>query len=291
MWYIIVITTGQATLLNLLLRNFLEDNLYDQAQKLVSKTVFPENSPNTEAARYLYYIGRIKAIQLDYSEARMTLELAIRKAPKGAVGFLQTANKLFIIVQMLLGEIPERDLFRVPHLRRSLIPYFQLTQAVRAGNLGSFNDVISEHGQIFRRDKNFTLILRLRHNVIKTGVKMVNMSYSRVSLADVANKLQLDSTEDTEYIVAKAIRDGVVDATIDHKDSYVSSKETTDIYSTQQPHEAFHQRIEFCLKMHNDLVKAMRYPPNAYRKYLNTGDREHEDLVDAIEIVEEDDEL
>lgn len=32
---------------------------------------------------------------------------------------------------------------------------------------------------------------------------MVNISYSRVSLADVATKLQLDSAEDAEYIVAK----------------------------------------------------------------------------------------
>lgn len=82
-------------LLNLLLRNFLNDNLYDQAQRLVSKTVFPETSQNAVAARcyltyiagayfmnfvvsrYLYYIGRIKAIQLDYSEARMNLELVL----------------------------------------------------------------------------------------------------------------------------------------------------------------------------------------------------------------------
>lgn len=32
---------------------------------------------------------------------------------------------------------------------------------------------------------------------------MVNVSYSRLSLADVAAKLGLDSAEDAEYIVAK----------------------------------------------------------------------------------------
>eukprot|EP00039_Didymoeca_costata_P018646 m.334350 g.334350 ORF g.334350 m.334350 type:complete len:500 (+) comp17340_c0_seq1:25-1524(+) len=281
---------GQAMLLNLLLRNFLNDNLYDQAQRLVSKTVFPETSQNAVAARYLYYIGRIKAIQLDYSEARMNLELAIRKAPKSAIGFLQTANKLCITVQMLLGEIPERDVFRQPELRRSLLPYLQLTQAVRVGNLSQFNKVVTDHSEIFRRDKNYTLILRLRHNVIKTGVRMVNISYSRVSLADVATKLQLDSAEDAEYIVAKAIRDGVVDATINHQEGYVSSNETIDVYSTIAPHEAFDQRVNFCLKLHSDLVKAMRYPPNAYRRFLENGsNRKEPDAAEIAEEIEDDD--
>lgn len=48
---------GQATLLNLLLRNYLHYNLYDQAEKLVSKSVFPEQANNNEWARYLYYTG------------------------------------------------------------------------------------------------------------------------------------------------------------------------------------------------------------------------------------------
>ena len=33
-----------------------------------------------------------------------------------------------IIVQLLMGEIPERSVFRQPFLRKALIPYFHLTQ-------------------------------------------------------------------------------------------------------------------------------------------------------------------
>lgn len=35
------------------------------------------------------------------------------------------------------------------------------------------------------------------------GVRMISLSYSRISLADIAQKLQLDSPEDAEFIVAK----------------------------------------------------------------------------------------
>lgn len=242
--------------------------------------------------------GRIKAIQLEYSEARRTMTNALRKAPQHtAVGFKQTVSghgersecsappqarglcspgaragplgdsglslvllqvhKLLIVVELLLGEIPDRLQFRQPSLKRSLMPYFLLTQgttlllccfstvcpnlgereasgaphplvgascglpraslmprsgfgglllplvrgedgispawcspwcpsprccsplpllcflpsapAVRTGNLAKFNQVLDQFGDKFQADGTYTLIIRLRHNVIKTG--------------------------------------------------------------------------------------------------------------------------
>lgn len=50
----------QAVLLNLMLRNYLHYNLYDQADKLISKIVVPEFSSNSQMARYMYYIGMLR---------------------------------------------------------------------------------------------------------------------------------------------------------------------------------------------------------------------------------------
>ncbi|KND03500.1 proteasome regulatory particle lid subunit RPN3 [Spizellomyces punctatus DAOM BR117] len=260
----------QATILNLLLRNYLMFNLYDQADKLVSKATFPENASNNQMARHMYYLGRIKAIQLDYTASHRHLLQAVRKAPQSvaSAGFQQAVNKLAIIVQLLMGEIPDRAIFRQPMLRKSLVPYLQITQAVRIGDLAKFQETLAQHGATFRADKTFTLILRLRHNVIKTGVRMISLSYSRISLRDICLKLQLDSEEDAEYIVAKAIRDGVIDATIDHEKGFMKSKENVDIYSTNEPQNAFHQRISFCLNLHNESVKALRFPLDIHRKEL-----------------------
>ena len=98
------------------------------------------------------------------------------------------------------------------------------------------------------------------------------MSYSRISLADIANKLMLDSAEDAEFIVAKAIRDGVIEAWLDHEGKFMQSKESIDVYSTKEPQLAFHQRITFCLQIHNQSVKAMRFPPKAYNKDLESAE-------------------
>ncbi|XP_023219107.1 probable 26S proteasome non-ATPase regulatory subunit 3 [Centruroides sculpturatus] len=82
---------GQAVLLNCLLRNYLHYNLYYQAFKLVEKSAFPEVASNNEWARFLYYLGRINAIQLEYTKAHKNLLQAIRKAPQHtAIGFKQT---------------------------------------------------------------------------------------------------------------------------------------------------------------------------------------------------------
>ena len=100
-----------------------------KADKLVNKSSFPESASNNEWARYLYYLGRIKATQLDYSEANRHLVQSLRKAPQySAVGFRHTVLKLSITVELLLGNIPERQVFRDDKNKSFLRPYLHLTQ-------------------------------------------------------------------------------------------------------------------------------------------------------------------
>jgi len=152
----------QATLVNLLLRNYLHYNLVDQADKLVSKTTFPDVANNNQVARYMYYLGVIKAIQLDYTAAHQHLQQAIRKGPQNAMaaGFQQAIHKMSIIVTLLTGDIPDRAIFSQPYLQKSLEPYLHLTQAVRVGDLSIFGEVLNTYGKVFRADHTYTLILR-----------------------------------------------------------------------------------------------------------------------------------
>jgi len=286
-------TEGQAVLINCLLRNYIHFKLYDQAHKLVLQTTFPETASNSEGARYLYYLGRINAIQLDYSEAEKHLTQSIRKAPGSAVGFRQTVEKLRVTVELLLGNIPERQLFLQKAHKEALAPYFELTKSVRSGNVESFQAVLKKYTSVFEGDKTFTLIHRLHHNVVKTAIRRISLAYSRISLDDVAKKLCLQSPQDAEFIIAKAIRDGVIEAVLDHDNGWMQSKENTDIYCTREPQLAFHQRIQFCLDLHNHSVKAMRFPPKSYHADLESAEdrreREAQDLELAKEMADDDD--
>ena len=114
---------------------------------------------------------------------------------------------------------------------------------------------MTTHEGTFRNDDTYTLISRLRQNVIKTGLRTMSLTYSRISLRDVCLKLGLDSEETTEYIVAKAIRDGVIEATINHEGAYMQNKEVLDVYATEEPLLAFDERIRFCMSLHNEAIK------------------------------------
>ena len=66
-------------------------------------SVLGRQASNNQFARYFYYIGRIKTIQLEYTEALNYLQEALRKAPQsGVVGFRITVNKCIAIVQLLM---------------------------------------------------------------------------------------------------------------------------------------------------------------------------------------------
>jgi 26S proteasome regulatory subunit N3 len=73
------------------------------------------------------------------------------------------------------------------------------------GDLKRFEDVLKSYGALFQKDHTYTLILRLRHNVIKTAVRSIGLSYSRISLVDITKKLLLESPEEAEFIIAKVV--------------------------------------------------------------------------------------
>ena len=91
---------------------------------------------------------------------------------------LLQAHKFAIVVQLLLGEIPDKATFREPTLKKPLLPYFRLTQglanqlpfilvnillfppAVRSGDLVHFNEVLQQYKEKFVEEKTYTLIIR-----------------------------------------------------------------------------------------------------------------------------------
>jgi 26S proteasome regulatory subunit N3 len=254
----------QATLLNVLLRTLVTGRLYDQAWKLLTKTTFPEIRSNAEYARYLFYVGKVKAIRLEYSEAFSKLSQAVKKAPKsaGSRGFRLVAQKLAIIVEMLMGDIPDRTVFNDEDegLKRGLAPYLALARAVRSGDAQRFRELVGQWEGQFRADDTLSLIHRLHHNVIKAGLGAIIASYSRISIAEVQKRLGLASVDEAVGIAAKAIVDGVIDAQIDLQNQVLESSWTGDVYSSPEPQSVVHKRIGFLLQVHTDALKAMSYP-------------------------------
>ena len=107
--------------------DYLHYNLFDQADKLVSKTNFPTSIGNAQLAGYHFYLSRIKAAQLNYATAHTNTQQAIRRVPpaKTAPDFFQADYKFSIVVGLLIGDTPERSLFKHPILESALAGYFK----------------------------------------------------------------------------------------------------------------------------------------------------------------------
>jgi 26S proteasome regulatory subunit N3 len=177
-----------------------------------------------------------------------------------------------VIVELLMGEIPHRSLFANKDFQKHLVPYLQIVNCVKQGEMEKFRQLLKNNAKVFNADKNMALVHRLKHTVIKFGLKKINIAYSRISLKDIMDKLGLESVEETEQIVAKAIRDGVIEATLNHDEMTMQSLSVTDQYASNEPQQLLSKRIEFCMTLHNDAVKGLTYPQEDKKDYGDFGD-------------------
>ncbi|CCK70255.1 proteasome regulatory particle lid subunit RPN3 KNAG_0D05170 [Huiozyma naganishii CBS 8797] len=272
-------------LINLILRNFLARGEVEHAADFVNKVEFPSNTVSSPLeARFFFYLAKIMAIQLNYSSASEYIVAAIRKAPHNdkSLGFLQQANKLHGVIQLLMGDIPELSFFHQPKLSKSLYLYYHLTNSVKIGDLKKFTSTITKYKQQLIKDGNYQLCVRLRSNVIKTGIRIISLTYKKISLKDICLKLKLDSEQTAEYMVARCIRDGVIEAKINHELGYIETSELLNIYDTTDPQETFNERINFVTQMHNESVLAMRYPDDGKLKKNAQEDSTDAELIEEV---------
>ena len=115
--------------------------------------------------------------------------------------------------------------------------------------------------------------------MLKAGLRAISAAYSRISIAEISKKLAIEGLQEAEFIVAKAIRDKVIAATIvrdDIRGNYLECEEARDDYSTQRPADVFHERIRMFLDVRNESVRALRYPESQKEEEEKEREREEE---------------
>ena len=103
------------------------------------------------------------------------------------------------------------------------------------------------------------MILRLNQIVIRIGLRKISIAYSNISLNDIASKLNFPAG-DIEFVVAKALRDGIISGEIDHENKVLKVKRDVNIYVTQEPQVQLDKRIRYSLGLYHEVQKAITYP-------------------------------
>ena len=295
-------------LIQLILRSYLHCNLYDVADKFASKVFatpaslaqqhYRSGTANASFVKMLFYVGKIEAVKLNYTKAYEYLQLALRKAPSTASGFQQSCAKLLIIVQLLMGDLPEKSLFTE---HSGMQPYVTISQSVHQGNTELFQSILTNQPAIvekLERDGTLSLVLRLRHNVIKAAVKRANIAYSHITLADLGARIfpkalapgegvsSGDGGMEAEFVALKCIKDGVVDAYVTHQSDNSSgacfhSKDLLNVYGTAEASMSIGRRVEFCLRTRREAMKAMRYDQPIEKKSTTATDATNGTVTDS----------
>merc|ERR1719263_96603 len=122
-----------------------------------------------------------------------------------------------------------------------------------------FQEFMNQFINQFLEDKTYMLITRLSHNVIKTTLRKITLTYSRITIKEVSKKLNINNMLETEYVISKAIRDGIMNAFIDHEQQIMTSKNHISNCLIVDPQSQLDKRIKFCLQLHRQCLKSLSY--------------------------------
>ncbi|KII73454.1 putative 26S proteasome non-ATPase regulatory subunit 3 [Thelohanellus kitauei] len=269
-----------ATLINLILRSYINNSLWSQAESFSCKCKIPENASNAQQARFSYYCGMISLVHCRYREAVHKFSEAFTCSQNlNAIGLKQACVRSILISKLLLGEYPDRKLFVNDCYFKGIVPYFDLIKAVKLGSNKLFTAYITENSSYYIRDRTAEIVMRLHHNVLQAALVKLSLSYSSISLVDIAKKIQLEGN-DVEFVVAKAIKENIIRAEIDHCKGIVNFTPSDDYYHTNKSLKMLQSRSAHCQMLYRKFIMAMTYPKSAYMFEVQP-DANNEDLSEV----------
>lgn len=260
----------EATAHNLVLRMHVLRSNDAGAAAFLAAAPFPQGATapgNAQLARHHYYRARVLAAQGEYAGAARDIEQAVRRAPlaRAAHGFRLATARLRIVVQLLRGEVPELAAFAAAPA--GLRAYRALSNTVRLGDLGQFGAVRAAGQARWDADGLAPLVARLHETVLRAGMRRLALAYAQISYADIARKLGLASAADAAALVRQTLAEGIVagEAVDEGPAGFFRSSAVRGraLFLTPAPQDALNARARALQGLHDDAVRAMRFPDMA----------------------------
>jgi 26S proteasome regulatory subunit N3 len=240
----------QATIVNCILKHYIQVGGYSLALSFLRHAIFPADASPAQLGRYHFFVGHLKAVTLEYTEAQHHLQLSLRRAPQNphAEPFRSLVTRHLMVVMMLQGQVPPRGMLL------GLPIYLALARSILQGDVIAFQEV-AQNPQ-FAEDGLAPLVQRLRSAVILAGLTVISHCYSRIRFADIATMLHIGSAEDAEGFCAKAAADGLIDAIIDHDSQCLVSLKSKDDTAGGFG-ERIHKDIQDCFGIREDTQRTL----------------------------------
>lgn len=180
---------------------------------------FKDSFPLPEQITYKYFVGRKAMFDSDYKNADEFLSFAFENCWKKF-----TKNKRLILiylvpVKMLLGYMPKKEILQ----RYDVLQFYELSCALKEGNVRKFDDVIQKHETFFIKCGIYLLVEKLKFIVYRNLFKRVYLikQSHQLDLSSFQSALEFVGEKDitmdeTHCIVANLIFEGKIKGYISH---------------------------------------------------------------------------
>lgn len=247
-----------------ILNNYLADNHFAQAYQFLSSSVFPpyDKVDQHVLRQFIYNKALIYAVYEEYTESLAELYTIVRLSTAVAENdtFYLTIVRLFVLVSLLVGQIPEKTMLESAYIKKSLEPqYFAIITAVREGDVDKFSAVVSnaENIALFKTHGVYPFITRLPPTIVRAGLIKLTTIYTTIPVSKVGTLLNIPQ-EDVHAVVNKAIFDGVISARVDEQDVLhtINPKEQ---YMTAGPKATLVKKINHVQSLYQQCQQGKKY--------------------------------
>mmetsp|Transcript_54451 Transcript_54451/g.125461 ORF Transcript_54451/g.125461 Transcript_54451/m.125461 type:complete len:436 (-) Transcript_54451:514-1821(-) len=179
---------------------------------------------------YHYYAGMIEVGLKKYKSAVQYFTLCF-SAPANVLNaiMIEAYKKCVLCALVELGELP-----RVPrytsmaiarHIKNGVLPYSELADAFATRRSSDLKAAIEKHAETFIKDHNLGLVKQCAQALIRRNIHRLTQTYLTLSLAHIAESVELASPEEAEGYIVRMVSKGEISAQIDKAQGMVQFTE------------------------------------------------------------------
>ncbi|KAG8634931.1 COP9 signalosome complex subunit 3 [Manihot esculenta] len=232
---------------------------YRTGFSVLEEDIFEVDQPR-DLFLYCYYGGMVCIGQKRFQKALELLHNVVT-APMSSINAIAVeAYKKYILVSLIhrgqfSANLPKYASSAAQrNLRNFCQPYIELVNSYTTGKIAELETYVQTNREMFGSDNNLGLVKQVVSSMYKRNIQILTQTYLTLSLQDIANTVQLNSSKEAEMHVLQMIQDGEIYATINQRDGMVRFLEDTEQYKTCEMIENIDSSIQRIMELSKKLT-------------------------------------
>lgn len=207
---------------------------------------------------YYYYGGMIYTAIKNYDRAQYFFRVCITTPALAVSHIMLEAFKKYILVSLILegkiGKIPKYASLVVTRFIKPLSQaYWDLGTAFATNCPDKVCSVITKNQETFTGDQNMGLVKQCLSALYKKNIQRLTRTFLTLSLADVANRVQLSTPQEAQKYILNMIDDGEIHASINQRDGMVVFLDNPEKYNSPTMMAQLDKEMQLCMEVERRL--------------------------------------